>query len=175
MAVVILLIGSTSSTYGQTSTKTLGDWCQAPSWAFGLPNIVTYMGIVGIIAIFSTLITIVVQSRQKPLPITHERRPGPPDERSAAGGVDKKIFTDRNGKKWQIEEGANHHFLIFQNGKTYSASHDGSWREVTIRFEGENYLYTDNSGKGRYLCTRPGAPFGNFFKLESPAQVGAEV
>lgn len=158
----------------QSSSRTLGDWCQAPSsWAFGLPNIVVFMGFVCIIAIISTIVAIILTNRdQKAGQLPREEKVSTPTVEEPVPGTADRILTDKEGNKWLVEEGAGHSFLVYQTGKTFTASHDGSWREIKVRSEGGYYVYTDNLGKGSFLCTQAGAPFGNLLKMQMAVPAG---
>lgn len=148
------------------SAGALAEWCQEPSWAFGLPNIVAYMGIVCLIAIFATVIAITLTKRdQKAAPFAPAHQNGFSPADLTVEGAAGMVLTDRAGEALRTEQGEGNSFLIIKSGETYTASHDEAWRQITVEFNGEDYVYTDNLGRGTFLCNQAGAPLGNLLKV----------
>lgn len=170
----LFLFACSTNTFAQTNApQTLGDWCQAPSWAFGLPNIVTYMGIVCIIAIVSTLVVVAISHRdQKALRLAREQANTMPSNEGPIPERGDKFLTDRDGNKWFIEEGNGQRFLIYRDGQTFTASHDETWSKIALRFEGIDYVYRDYNGNNSYICSQSGAPLGKLLKMRVPVSSG---
>lgn len=164
------------SSLGQSTSRSLTEWCQQPSWLFGLPNIVTLMAFVCLIAIVATVVAIIVNDgASAPATVPAANTPASRAATPVNGAMNghtairnpDRVLTDKAGQSLFIDCGAGHSFLLSYKGRTYAGRHDGSWRRITVRYEGENYTYTDNIGKGSFLCTKPGAPFGNLLKMQA--------
>jgi hypothetical protein len=157
-----------TSSVGQSTSWSLTEWCQRPSWLFGLPNIVALMASVFLLAIIATIIAMVINHQHpEPVPNVPAMEKAPPLNGKAVPTTTGTVLIDKTGNELHVHQGAGHSFTIYLGGKTYQGSHDGSWRRITIRFEGQIYTYTDNIGKGSFLCTQAGAPFGNLLKRQA--------
>jgi hypothetical protein len=148
------------------SAEALAEWCQEPSWAFGLPNIVAYMGIVCLIAILATVVAITLTNRdQKVTSAVTAQQNGFTPGNLPLDGAAGMVLTDRAGEALRTEQGEENSFLIFKSDSAFPATHDETRRQITVEFDGEDYVYTDNLGKGTYLCNQAGAPLGNLLKV----------